>query len=94
VDDLESLVKRAGSGDLDAFGEIVTRFQDMACGCAYAVLGDFHLLDFSDCYRPLHGVVSPNSSATFSRAIWCLRPTGIPSRVNASTCSASGPPGK
>ena len=27
----------------EAFGEIVTRFQDMAYGCAYAVLNDFYL---------------------------------------------------
>ena len=69
MDELESLVKRAGSGDLDAFGEIVTRFQDMVQGCAYAVLSNFRLLASSDYYRPLHGAVSPNSSATLSRAI-------------------------
>ena len=28
-----------------AFNEIVRRFQDMAFGCAYAVLGDFHLAE-------------------------------------------------
>ena len=28
-----------------AFGEIVRRFQDLAFGCAYAVLGDFHLAE-------------------------------------------------
>jgi RNA polymerase sigma factor (sigma-70 family) len=28
-----------------AFGEIVHRFQDLAFGCAYAVLGDFHLAE-------------------------------------------------
>lgn len=28
-----------------AFGEIVQRFQDLAFGCAYAVLGDFHLAE-------------------------------------------------
>ena len=61
MDELESLVKRAGSGDLDAFGEIVTRFQDMACGCAYAVLGDFHLAQdaaqeaFISAFRALGG---------------------------------------
>ena len=27
----------------EAFGELVKRFQDMAYGCAYAVLGDVHL---------------------------------------------------
>jgi RNA polymerase sigma factor (sigma-70 family) len=67
VDELESLVKRAGSGDLDAFGEIVTRFQDMACGCAYAVLGDFHLDQdaaqeaFLQAYRSLPKLAEPRA---------------------------------
>ena len=34
---------RAEKGE--AFGEIVRRFQDMAFGCAYAVLGDFYLAE-------------------------------------------------
>ena len=29
----------------EAFGELVTGFQDMAFGCAYAVLGDFYLAE-------------------------------------------------
>jgi RNA polymerase sigma factor, sigma-70 family len=29
----------------EAFAELVTRFQDMAFGCAYAVLGDFYLAE-------------------------------------------------
>ncbi|HZB47385.1 MAG TPA: GNAT family N-acetyltransferase [Pyrinomonadaceae bacterium] len=29
----------------EAFGELVARFQDMAFGCAYAVLGDFYLAE-------------------------------------------------
>jgi phenylalanyl-tRNA synthetase alpha subunit len=41
------LVIRARGGDpagrLAAFGELVSRFQDMAYGYAYSVLGDFHL---------------------------------------------------
>lgn len=41
----ELLVERARSGDLEAFGTLVKRFQDMAYGCAYAVLGDFHLAE-------------------------------------------------
>ena len=28
-----------------AFSEIVNRFQDLAFGCAYAMLGDFHLAE-------------------------------------------------
>jgi RNA polymerase sigma-70 factor (ECF subfamily) len=41
VDPLNCLLERTLAGDLDAFGEVVRRFQDMAFGCAYAVLGNF-----------------------------------------------------
>jgi RNA polymerase sigma factor (sigma-70 family) len=34
---------RAQAGDSEAYGVIVSRFQDMAYGYAYAVLNDFHL---------------------------------------------------
>ena len=29
----------------EAFGELIRRYQDMAFGCAYAVLGDFYLAE-------------------------------------------------
>ncbi len=38
--DLRWLVTAAQQGDKDAFGQIVTRFQDMAYASAYAMLGD------------------------------------------------------
>lgn len=41
ADELSSVVSHAQTGDLDAYGEIVRRFQDMACGYAYSILGDF-----------------------------------------------------
>ena len=59
MEELERLVERARAGDLDAFGRIVGRFQDMAYGCAYAVVGDFHLAQdvaqeaFLEAYRSL-----------------------------------------
>jgi hypothetical protein len=34
-----TLVRRAQSGDADAFGQLVLRFQDMAVGYAYSRLG-------------------------------------------------------
>lgn len=52
-------MERARTGDLEAFDEIVRRFQDMAYGCAYAILGDFHLAEdaaqeaFVEAYRSL-----------------------------------------
>lgn len=45
MEELGSLIERSCAGDLNAFGGIVRRFQDMAYGCAYAVLGDFHLAE-------------------------------------------------
>jgi DNA-directed RNA polymerase specialized sigma24 family protein len=49
VEEIESLVRRATGAApterLAAFGELVERFQDMAYGCAYSILGDFHLAE-------------------------------------------------
>ncbi len=41
MEELESLVVRAQGGDVNAFGEIVRRFQDMALGYAYSIIGAF-----------------------------------------------------
>lgn len=38
-------VIRTQCGDLDAYGELVSRYQDMAFGYAYSLLGDFHLAE-------------------------------------------------
>ena len=40
---LKTLITRAQTGDLSGYGEIVRRFQGMAVGYAYSILGDFHL---------------------------------------------------
>ena len=40
--DLDTLVTRAQAGDLNAFGTLVTRFQDMAVGYAYSIMRDFY----------------------------------------------------
>lgn len=59
MEELTLLVTRAQTGDLDAYAEIVRRFQDMAYGYAYSVLGDFHLAEdaaqeaFVQAYRDL-----------------------------------------
>jgi RNA polymerase sigma factor (sigma-70 family) len=42
VDDIAALLERTLAGDLDSFGVVVARFQDMALGYAYSILGDFH----------------------------------------------------
>lgn len=41
--ELELLIGRARSGDLEAYGQIVRQYQEMAYGCAYSILGDSHL---------------------------------------------------
>jgi len=59
VEDVRSLVDRAKAGKLEAYGAIVRRFQDMAVGYGYAVLGDFYLAEdaaqeaFIEAYRDL-----------------------------------------
>jgi len=85
VDELDALVTRAASecppaGErLAAFGELVRRFQDMAYGCAYAVLGDFHLAEdaaqeaFVAAYRDLARLREPNAFAGWLRQLVLAR---------------------
>ena len=64
MEELEVLLTEAQNGDLDAFGEIVRRFQDMAVGYASAILGDVHLAEdvaqeaFTEAYLNLSSVYS------------------------------------
>jgi DNA-directed RNA polymerase specialized sigma24 family protein len=65
MDELTQLVIRAQAGDLDAFDVLVRRFQDMAVGYAYALLGDLHLAEdaaqeaFVGAYRNLGQLRAP-----------------------------------
>ena len=48
MEQVRDLVVRASSSPtwaerVDAYGRLVERFRDMACGYAYAAVGDFHL---------------------------------------------------
>lgn len=43
MEELVALINRAQVGDAEAYGVLVSRFQDMAYGYAYAILNDFHL---------------------------------------------------
>ncbi len=64
------LAKRLG-----AFGKIVLRFRDMAYGCAYALLGDFHLAEdaaqeaFLTAYRQLPQLRRPQAFPGWFRRI-------------------------
>jgi len=45
MEDLAELVRRAQQADAAAFSTVVERFQDMAVGYAYSILGDFALAE-------------------------------------------------
>ena len=73
--DLEALIKRAQTGDLDAFGAIVQQFQDMAVGYAYSILGNFELAEdvaqeaFIQVYRDLSTLREPKAFPAWFRKI-------------------------
>ncbi len=75
VEELRSLVERARAGDVDAYAEIVRRFQDMAYGYAYSILGDFHLAQdaaqeaFVRAYRDLAKLREPAAFPGWFRRI-------------------------
>jgi RNA polymerase sigma factor (sigma-70 family) len=75
TEELEGLVGKARAGDLEAYGRIVRRFQDMAYGYAYSRLGDFHLAEdaaqeaFIQAYRRLVDLKTPKGFAGWFRRI-------------------------
>ena len=75
MDELSSLVAKTRSGDLLAFERIVQRFQDMAYGYAYSILGDFHQAEdaaqeaFIEAYRQLPSLREPKAFPGWFRRI-------------------------
>jgi RNA polymerase sigma factor (sigma-70 family) len=75
VEEFSALLYRAQAGDLDAYGSIVRRFQDMAVGYANAKLGDFHLAEdvaqeaFIEAYLNLDKVYGPKAFPSWLRQI-------------------------
>ena len=75
MEPLTSLVTRARAGNLAAYGQIVRRFQDMAHGYAYALVGDFHLAQdaaqdaFVEAYRDLAKLREPAAFPGWFRRI-------------------------
>jgi len=75
MENLKSLIKKAQDSDLEAFGRIVRRFQDMAVGYAYSILGDFHLAEdaaqeaFIETYRCLSRISNPDTFPGWFRRI-------------------------
>jgi RNA polymerase sigma factor (sigma-70 family) len=75
MEELAPLVTRAHNGDVEAYGQIVRRFQDMAYGYAYSILGDFHLAEdvaqeaFIEAYRQLDNLRDPAAFPGWFRRI-------------------------
>jgi RNA polymerase sigma factor (sigma-70 family) len=65
--DWRKQVSRARDGDVEAYGAVVRRFKEMACGYAYSLLGDFHLAEdaaqeaFVQAYRDLPMLSAPRA---------------------------------
>jgi DNA-directed RNA polymerase specialized sigma24 family protein len=63
----------------EAFGELVARFQDMAFGCAYAVLRDFYLAEdaaqeaFITAWQSLHQLRTPEAFPGWLRRVVLTR---------------------
>jgi len=75
MEELQSLIIQTKRGDHDAFTEIVHRFQDMAVGYAYTILGDFHLAEdaaqeaFVSAFYLLHQLRDPSRFSGWFRKI-------------------------
>jgi RNA polymerase sigma factor (sigma-70 family) len=72
---LHTLITQAQAGDLDAYAAIVRRFQDMAVGYGYSLLGDMHLAEdaaqeaFASAYRDLPKLREPAAFPGWFRTI-------------------------
>ena len=66
---------QSDAAPLDAYAEIVRRFQDMAAGYAYALLGDFHFAEdaaqeaFLQAYLDLEKLAEPAAFPGWFRRI-------------------------
>ena len=75
MEELTALIAKTQAGDQDAYVEIIRRFQDMAAGYAYSVLGDFHLAQdaaqeaFIEAYRDLARVYGAEVFSAWLRKI-------------------------
>ena len=89
--DLLSLIARTRDGDLEAYAEIVRRFQDMAYGYGYSLLGDFQLAEdaaqeaFIQAYRDLADLREPDAFAGWFRRIVFHQCTRITRRKRLNT---------
>lgn len=72
---LATEVTRAQAGELGAFHGLVVRFQDMAVGYAFSLLGDYHLAEdaaqeaFLDAFRKLPTLRHPEAFVSWLRTV-------------------------
>ena len=87
-----TLVERVRGGEIEAFGLLVERFQNMAVGTAFTVLGDFHLAEdaaqeaFTHAYLNLTQLRDPGAFPGWFRRIvlkYCDRHTRKWDRMSA-----------
>lgn len=75
MEHLKDALERAKVGDVDGFAFLVERFQDMAVGYSYAILGDFHLAEdaaqeaFMEAYPNLHKVYGAEALPSWLRRV-------------------------
>jgi RNA polymerase sigma factor (sigma-70 family) len=105
MEEIKTLVEQSQSGDVDAFGRLVKRFQAMAYGSACSYLGDFHLAEdaaqeaFVEAYRSIGQLRAPEAFPGWFRRIVVKHCDRITRRhglstvpiENAATVADSGP---
>ncbi|MGD0999310.1 MAG: sigma-70 family RNA polymerase sigma factor [Candidatus Brocadiia bacterium] len=75
MEELRDWVLQARQGELESYGKIVRRFQDMAYGYAYSLLSDFHLAEdaaqeaFIEAFRDLADLRTPEAFPGWFRKI-------------------------
>ena len=75
MEQLRDAQKKAETDDIHGFASLVERFQDMAVGYCYSILGDFHLAQdasqeaFVEAYPNLHKVYAPEAFPAWFRRI-------------------------
>ena len=75
MEHLRDALEQAKEGDVDGFAVLVERFQDMAVGYSYSILGDFHLAEdaaqevFLEAYLNLYKVYGPEAFPSWFKRI-------------------------
>jgi RNA polymerase sigma factor (sigma-70 family) len=93
--DLPTLVIAAQTGDHQAFGHLVHKFQDMAVGYAYSIIGDFHLAEdaaqeaFVGAWTNLPRLQNPKAFAGWFRQMVFTRSTRFTRKMRKHTSSLS-----